>query len=94
VCEGASERGSARMLHTREKQTRRFAALSEHKHARVRLGVQCKHALMLCVWPEQKGMRVCVCVCVRATLIRVRENLYWHFLNFDCATICEKVHCT
>jgi hypothetical protein len=36
------------MLHVREKQTRRWAALSEHQHARV----QCMNALMLCVWPD------------------------------------------
>ena len=52
MSEGASERGSAHMLHTRKKQTRRWAALSEHQHARVRLGMQCMHALMLCVWPD------------------------------------------
>ena len=46
------ERGSAHMLHTREKQTKRFAALSEHQHARMRLGRQCMHALVLCVWPD------------------------------------------
>ncbi len=40
------------MLHTREKQTRRFAALSEHLHASTRLGVQCINALILCVWPD------------------------------------------
>ena len=45
-------RGSAHMLHTREKQTRRFAALSEHQHASTRLGMQCMNALMLCVWPD------------------------------------------
>ena len=39
-------------LHTREKQTKRFAALSEHQHARMRLGRQCMHALVLCVWPD------------------------------------------
>ena len=45
-------RGSAHMLHTREKQARRLAALSEHLHASTRLGVQCMNALMLCVWPD------------------------------------------
>ena len=40
------------MLHGREKQTRRWAALSDYQHARVRLGMQCKHALILCVWPD------------------------------------------
>ena len=39
-------------LHTREKQTRRLAALSEHQHARMRLGRQCMHALVLCVWTD------------------------------------------
>jgi hypothetical protein len=38
-------RGSEHMLHTREKQTRRFAALSEHQHASTRLGVQRMNAL-------------------------------------------------
>ena len=37
------------MLHAREKQTRRRAALSEHQHASVRLGMYCMNALMLCV---------------------------------------------
>jgi len=45
-------RGSPHMLHTREKQTKRFAALSEHQHASVRLGMPCMNALMLCVWPD------------------------------------------
>ena len=40
------------MLHTREKQARRLAALSEHQHACVCLGMQRMHALMLCVWPD------------------------------------------
>ena len=40
------------MLHTREKQTRRFAALSEHQHASTRLGVQCMNASLLGVWPD------------------------------------------
>jgi hypothetical protein len=48
VCEGASERGSAHMLHRREKQTRR-AALNEHQHASVNLGMHCMNALMLWV---------------------------------------------
>ena len=52
MCVRERVRGSAHMLHTREKQTRRFAALSEHQHARMRLGRQCMHALMLCVWPD------------------------------------------
>jgi hypothetical protein len=52
VCVRERVRGSAHMLHTREKQTKRFAALSEHQHASTRLGVQCMNALMLCVWPD------------------------------------------
>ncbi len=53
MCEGASEGGSAHMPHAREKQTKRFAALSEHQHApSTHLGVQCMNALMLCVWPD------------------------------------------
>ena len=40
------------MLQTREKQTRRWAALSKHQHACVRLGMQCMQDLMLCVWPD------------------------------------------
>ena len=52
VCVRERVRGSPQMLHTREKQTRRFAALSEHQHARMRLGRQCMHALVLCVWPD------------------------------------------
>ena len=40
------------MLHTREKQTKRLAALSEHQHASTRLGKQCMNALILCVWPD------------------------------------------
>ena len=40
------------MLHARDKQTRRWAALSEHQHARVRLCMQCMNALILCVWPD------------------------------------------
>ena len=35
------------MLHAREKQTRRRAALSEHQHASVRLGMYCMNALMM-----------------------------------------------
>ena len=34
------------MLHARDKQTRRWAALS------VRLCMQCMNALILCVWPD------------------------------------------
>jgi hypothetical protein len=52
VCVRERVRGSPHMLHTREKQTRRFAALSEHQHASMRLGVQCMNALILCVWPD------------------------------------------
>ncbi len=52
VCVRERVRGSLHMLHTRQEQTRRFAALSEHQHARTRLGVQCMNALMLCVWPD------------------------------------------
>jgi hypothetical protein len=59
---------SAHMLHTREKQTKRFSALSEHQHASTHLGVQCMNALMLCVWPDHAcpslGPEVCVCVCL------------------------------
>ena len=40
------------MLHALEKQTRRRAALSEHQHASVRLGIQHICALMLCVCPD------------------------------------------
>jgi len=40
------------MLHARDKQTRRWAALSEHQHARMRLCMQCMNALILCVWPD------------------------------------------
>ena len=40
------------MLHTREKQTRRWEDLSEHQHASVRLGIQHICALMLCVCPD------------------------------------------
>jgi hypothetical protein len=58
VCEGASERGSAHKLQAREKPTRKWPALSiqikgiiiiAHQHACVRLGMQCMHALVLCV---------------------------------------------
>jgi hypothetical protein len=40
------------MLHARDKQIRRWAALSEHQHARVRLCMQRIDALILCVWPD------------------------------------------
>jgi len=55
------------MLHTREKQTKRFAAMSEHLHASTRLGVQYMNALMLCVWPHHAclslGQEACSAWC-------------------------------
>ncbi len=52
MCEGASERQRTHATHACEKQTKRFAALSEHQHASTRLGVQCTNALVLYVWPD------------------------------------------
>ena len=46
------ERQRTHATHACEKQTRGFAALSEHQHASTRLGVQCMNALILCVWPD------------------------------------------
>ena len=52
MCVRERVRGSTHMLHTREKQTRRLTALSEHLHASTCLGMQCMNALILCVWPD------------------------------------------
>ena len=52
MCDGARERQRTHATHACEKQTKRFAALSEHQHASTRLGVQCMNALVLCVWPD------------------------------------------
>jgi hypothetical protein len=52
MCEGASERKRTHATRACEKQTKLFAALSEHQHASTRLGVQRMHALVLYVWPD------------------------------------------